>query len=120
MYSRYERCVLISDCNHYLFIFVLDTKSNEDIKLKVIKLFTNLEESLDPKGYILNKLFEKEIINFDKKSQVIEKADAASRTDALFDLLLTLSHPRAFIIFRKALQKDYQWLVDLIDDSSEG
>ena len=41
--------------------------------------------------------------------------DAKTRAEQLLKILFNVSHPRAFEVFREALQNDYGWIVELID-----
>jgi hypothetical protein len=91
------------------------TMSNKDIERKVKSMMTRLAASIDPQGHILNSLFQENIITLEQKSEVSNHSDAARRADGLLHLLFKIPHPRTFLVFKEALKKDYQWLVDEID-----
>ena len=77
--------------------------------------YQTISSNIDPKGYILNKLFEQEIITIHQKIEVQECSDAKTRAEKLLKILFKASHPKAFEVFREALQKDYGWIAQLID-----
>ena len=88
----------------------------EGFILKVRKKYSQVVSSgFDPQGYVLNKLFEEEIITIQQKIEVNECSDAKTRVEKLLTILFEASHLRTFIVFREALQKDHGWIVKLID-----
>ena len=94
------------------------TTMNETLKLKTRKCYSRVKSSLDPKGHVLNTLFEEEIITAKQHRDVNDGPDAKTRARDVLSHLFQTSHPQAFVVFREALKKDYGWIVEMID--SEG
>ena len=95
-----------------------EIKLNNEIKLKVKKMTTIVANSIDPQDHILHKLFEEDIITIKKMSQIDQTPEVPRRANSLLQHLFETSHPRAFLVFIKALEKDYQWLVNEIHKQS--
>ena len=90
--------------------------SNDELKRKTQKFYIEIASSLDPKGYILYKLFAEEIITFSQMEEINDCHEKEKRAQQLFSFLFKTAHQRAFVVFREALQVDYGWIVKLMDE----
>ena len=88
---------------------------NEDIKRRVKSCFTDLSTSFDPEGYILGKLFQNDVLTLDQVQEINLLSDSVRRAEKLLYLLFSIPHTRAFVVLREALQREYTWIVELID-----
>ena len=89
--------------------------NNEELKRKMKKVNAEIESSLDPKGYVVAKLFGEDIITTQQKKEINDCPDKESRAEKLLSHLFETAHPRAFVVFRESLKKDYSWIVELVD-----
>ena len=92
---------------------------NEDIKKRVKSCFTDLSTSFDPEGYILGKLFQNDVLTVDQVQEINLIPESDRRAEKLLYLLFTIPHPRAFVVLREALKRDYAWIVELLDGKSK-
>ena len=90
--------------------------SNDVLKRKTQKFYNVIVSSLDPKGYILCKLFSEGIITFSQMEGINDCYEKEKRARKLFSFLFKTAHSRAFVVFREALQIDYDWIVKMIDE----
>ena len=80
------------------------------------KIFTVVSVGFDPEGYILDKLFEKDVITAQQVQEIEAIPENGGRAKKLLYLLYSeISHPEAFIVLREALKEEYGWLVQQID-----
>ena len=91
--------------------------NNEELKRKTQNVFPEIASSLDPKGYVVNKLFQQNIITIQQMEEINDGPDKESRAEKLLSHLFQAAHPRAFVVFRESLEKDYYWIAVLIDDT---
>ena len=89
---------------------------NDELKVKTQKCFTKIMSSLDPKGYVVGKLFEEQIITFTQYKEMNDGPDKETRAGSVLLHLFQTDHPRAFVVFREALERDYPWIVKEIDE----
>ena len=90
--------------------------SNDELKRKTQKNYIQIASSLDPKGFIVNKLFAEGILTFSEMEEINDCQDKEKRAQKMFSFLFKTAHPGAFVAFREALQKDYDWIVKMIDE----
>ena len=90
---------------------------NEKLKTKTRECYTKIVSSLDPKGYVVGKLFEKHIITTIQLKEMNGGPDKETRAENVLSHLFTTSHPQAFVVFREALKQDYPWIVEMIDET---
>ena len=93
--------------------------NNEELKRKTQNVFPEIASSLDPKGYVVNRLFQHNIITILQLKEINDGPDKESRAEKLLLHLFETAHPRAFVVFRESLEKDYSWIAELIDDTGE-
>ena len=89
---------------------------NDVLKRKTQKLYSRITSNLDPAGFIVNKLYAEEIITFPQAVKINGGHEKEERAETLFSYLFNTAHPRAFVVFREALQIDYDWIVEMIDE----
>ena len=88
---------------------------NEKLKIKTRKCYSKVKSSLDPKGHVVDTLFEEEVITPTQLKEMNGGPDKETRADNVLTHLFQTSHPQAFVVFREALKKDYSWIVEMID-----
>ena len=88
---------------------------NDNFKIKTRKCYTKIKSSLDPKGHVVDTLFEEEVITAKQRKEMNGGPDLETRAESVLSHLFETSHPQAFVVFREALKKDYGWLVKMID-----
>ena len=88
--------------------------SNEVLKSKTRKCYSKVKSSLDPKGHVVDTLFEKEIITVEQLKEMSGGPDKETRASNVLSHLFQTSHPQAFVVFMEALKKDYGWIVEMI------
>ena len=106
-------------CVHIILMlncFVSDP-SNGVIRKKVRKLLTKLTSKLDPTGFILDLLFERDIIDLDQKSSIEELAKKKDRSSKLLGYLFKSTSADAFVVFRESLRNDYPEFTNIIDNA---
>ena len=96
------------------------TESNEELKIKTRKCYTRIKSTLDPRGHVVDTLFEREIITPKELKEISDGPDAETRAGCFLSHLFQTSHPQAFVVFREAFKKDYGWMVEFIDKSQQG
>ena len=89
---------------------------NEELKIKTRKCYTKIKSSLDPKGHVVDTLFQEEVITAKERKEMNGGPDQETRAESVLSHLFETSHPQAFVVFREALKKDYGWIVELIYD----
>ena len=94
---------------------------SEDILRHCVQnIYSKIVVSFDPKGYILNNLFEKGTITMDEKLK-IEELPERRRGAALVDMLYNCRRPNALARFVKILSKDtaYKWIAEEVLEAAE-
>ena len=89
---------------------------NEELKIKTKKCYHKIMASIDPKGFIVDTLFAKQIITARQLKEMNGGPDSKTRAGNVLTHLFETSHPRAFVDFREALKEDYAWLVEMIGE----
>ena len=87
---------------------------NNKLKSKTRKCYSKIKSSLDPKGHIVDTLFEEEVITAKQCKEMNGGPDQETRAEHLLSHLFETSHPQAFVVFIEALKKDYGWIVQII------
>ena len=87
---------------------------NDELKIKTRKYYSKIKSSLDPKGHIVDTLFEKEIITAKELKEIESDPDKETRAGNVLSHLFQTAHPGAFIVFIETLKKDYNWIIKLI------
>ena len=95
------------------------SKNNDLLKNKTRKCFTKVKSGFDPKGHVVDTLFQEGIITTKELNEIESGLDKETRARIALLHLFETSHPQAFVVFRKALQPDYDWLVAEIDSTGE-
>ena len=93
---------------------------NAKLKIKTRKCYSNLTPDLDPKGHVLDTLFQEEIITPKQLKELADGPDAETRARNVLSHLFQTTHPQAFVVFREALKKDYGWIVKKYLDENGG
>ena len=89
---------------------------NDKIKNRVVEMFKEFVEQVDPGGSFIDHLIEKQLIDAEMWAKIIEMYPTPKgRCRELICELLGLSHPTAFITVREALREEYPVIVDKID-----
>ena len=90
--------------------------SNDELKRKTRRSYNEIASSFDPKGSIVNKLFAESIITISQVKEINGGHEKEGRAETLLFHLFQTEHPSAFVVFRETLQKDYDWIVKMIDE----
>ena len=88
---------------------------NDKIKKQVKQKFTEISVGFNPEGYILDKLFEKDVLTTEQVEEIEAIPEYGGRAKKLLRLLYKLHNPKAFVVLREALQQEYGWIVQMID-----
>ena len=88
---------------------------NEELKIKTRKCYAKIKSSLDPKGHVVDTLFEEEVITSKQRKEMNGGPDQETRAENVLSHLFETSHPQAFVVFREALKRDYVFLVEMIE-----
>ena len=92
---------------------------NDLLKNKTRKCYTKVKSSLDPRGHVVDTLFQEGIITAKEHDEIENGPDKETRARIALSHLFQTSHPQAFVVFREALKQDYGWLVEIIDSTGE-
>ena len=90
--------------------------NNEELRRNTKKVYSKIASSLDPKGHVVDKLFEEDIITTQQLTEINDCPDKKSRAAKLLSHLFETAHPRAFVVFIESLKEEYDWIARLIDD----
>ena len=85
------------------------TDLNEEWKTKTRKCFTKVKPSLDPKGHVLDKLFERGIIPAKELKEMNDGPDQETRAEKVLLHLFQTAHPLAFVVFQR-VSEERLWL----------
>jgi len=86
---------------------------NDRISESVRRIRTYFVERVDPKGYIVDYLIQEDVVN-DQLSQRMRSIH--TRQERCREMLDELQgRPQAFLVLRNALQREYSYIVDMID-----
>ena len=90
---------------------------NEKLRIKTRKCYSKVKSSLDPKGHVVDTLFEEGVITPTQLEEMNGGPNQETRADNVLTHLFQTSHPQAFVVFRNALKKDCSWIVTMIDET---
>ena len=89
--------------------------SNGELKEIFQQITEQFVSSVNANAVIDRLLQDKVISSADYATMIERPFTTAERTRFLFGRLLISAHPEAFVILRKALMKEYDWLVKEVD-----
>ena len=89
---------------------------NAKLKIKTRKCYTEVKSSLDPRGHVVDTLFQEEVITAKEHKEIESGPDKETRAGNVLSHLFQTAHPQAFVVFREALKKEYGWIAKMIDD----
>ena len=90
--------------------------SNDAIRTQVVRMYADFVSEVDPKGGIMDRLLQEEVVTFELKDRVLAETTRQERCRKLLDVLFASSNPRAFVALREALVGERKtWIVDRID-----
>ena len=95
------------------------SKNNDLLKNKTQKCFTKVKSGFDPKGHVVDTLFQERIITAKERDEIESGPDKETRARNVLSHLFQTSHPQAFVVFREALKEDYGWIVEMIDSTGK-
>ena len=90
---------------------------NKDLKTATVKCLETIHGSVDPKGYIMDLLYQENILNWEEMEELMEFRSQDKRIRRLMQMLSQSTHSKAHIILLESLEKDYEWLVRQIHDA---
>ena len=93
---------------------------NERIRHRITDMYRDFVNKVDPKGSVNDYLIQRRIINPEVAQQLRDKATRQERCRAMLDELLSSGNPKAFVVLRRALEQDYRYIVDRIDETTAG
>ena len=83
-------------------------------------MFVDFVNNVDPKGYIMDVLIQHRVVSEDTAEQLRKKETRKDSCQSMLTTLLSSGNPQAFIVLRTALQEEYRYMVDKIDESTSG
>ena len=103
--------------------FLSASPSNAAIKARVVDMFTQIIQEVDPtKGTLLAHLFQERVISMDMhqrlKNLTLFPTSIASCEQLLMELLKSTNRT-AFVALREGLMDEYHWIVEQIDESAQ-
>ena len=93
---------------------------NERIRHRVTDMYADFVQQVDPKGYVMDHLIQRRIISEEDAQKLRDKETRQDRCRAMLHDLLNSGNPKAFVVLREALQQDYPYVVDRIDEQTTG
>ena len=81
------------------------------------KCRSKITSSVDPRGFVLSYLIQESVITTKQSKEIDIPAEKEDRCQRLLTTLFSDNHPRAFVSFRNSLLKEYEWLVEEIDQT---
>ena len=88
------------------------------IRTQVVRMYADFVSEVDPKGGIMDRLLQEEVVTFEQKDKVLTETTRQERCRQLLDVLFTSSSPRAFVVLRQSLNDEKKsWIVERIDDA---
>jgi len=94
-----------------------DVPSNDVIRTQVVRMYADFVSEVDPKGGIMDRLLQDDVVTFEQKDRVLAETTRQERCRQLLDVLFASSNPRAFVVLRRSLVDERKsWIVERIDD----
>ena len=93
---------------------------NERIRHRITDMYANFVRQVDIRGNILDLLIQRRVVNEEVAERLRRKETRQDRCRSLLHELLNGGNPEAFIVLRTALQEDYRFVVDTIDEATTG
>ena len=93
---------------------------NERIRHRITDMYADFVQHVDPTSSVIDYLIQHRIINPEVAQQLREKATRQDSCRAMLDKLRSSGNPQAFVVLRKALEQDYPYVVDRIDETTTG
>ena len=93
----------------------MDT-NNEKMKYCLVGMYKQFVDEVEPAS-ILDLLIQKRIINTEEREKIVRHTTKKEQCRALLDKLFSTSNPEAFLVLKEALDEDYQWIADQLDEN---
>jgi len=90
---------------------------NDRIRRRITDMYADFVQQVDPKGYIMDYLIQKRIVDDEVSQQLLGKDTKQERCRAMLHELLSSGKTRAFIVLREALKHSYHHIVERIDET---
>ena len=74
----------------------------------------DIVKEIEPKGSIMDTLIANGVISSERRDAIQLLPLRQDRARALVDMVLSSGNPQINVIFVKALETDYSWIVDLL------
>lgn len=93
---------------------------NERIRHRITDMYADFVKQVDPRGYIVDILIQRRIVDDEVAEQVRGKETRQERCRAMLHELLISGNPRSFIVLREALIQNFNFIVTRIDEPVTG
>ena len=93
---------------------------DDRIRSAITKMWSDFVNNVDPKGYIMDVLIQHRVVSEDTAEKLCKKETRQDRSVSMLNRLLKDGNPQAFVVLRTALQEEYRYMVDKIDESTSG
>ena len=103
-----------------VFSGVMWLSENERIRHRITDMYADFVRQVDPRGNILDLLIQRRVVNEEVAERLRRKETRQDRCRSLLHELLNGGNPEAFIVLRTALQEDYRFVVNTIDEATTG
>ena len=81
-------------------------------------MYADFVRDVDPRGYIIDFLFQQGVINDQTAQQLRKKKTRQGCCRAMLSKLCSSGNPKAYIELRTALQRDYDFVVQSINNGT--
>jgi len=78
-------------------------------------MYADFVDAVDAKGHVMDYLIQNRIVSDEVAQQVRGKETKQDRCRAMLHKLLSSRNPKAFVVLRDALERDYDYIVHEID-----
>ena len=103
-----------------VYIYSLGSITNDEVRHRIKNVYAKFVSDVDP-DRLSDWLVQETVITIDEKQRIRNTNHTTTdRCRALLDRLLSIQHPRAFLVVRQALQKENHYLLEFIDDQEAG
>jgi hypothetical protein len=93
-------------------------QDNDNIRQRVKNLSAIISAEIDPRGHILNTMFQNGVITIKENFDINAGSNKEDRAEKLLMILFKSHHPRVLNVFRDSLEEDYDWIIEKIDKIS--